>query len=123
MNKGMIRRALSVFIVCAAASQAQAAVPTSWATPTGYDVVTAVTPGIMVHGAFGNVGCPALNVFFIPKAGNEQQYAQMVATVMMAVATGKRIMAYVAHCAPQNWYADPAHTFGNVVGTSLHITE
>jgi len=121
MSKGMIRRALFVFVFCAA-SQAHAAWATNWAVPTSYDVVTAVVPGIMVHGAFGNAaGCSSGDIFFIPKAGNEQQYSLMVATVMMAIATGKEIAAYVTNCSPQNWYAVPTHTFGNVVGTTLNI--
>jgi hypothetical protein len=80
---------------------------TEWAVPTQIDVTYA---GIMVHGAFGNVGgCTAADRFFIPI--NTGQYKEIYATLIMAYAAGKQVSAYVNACDPVGWYAGPSVTF------------
>jgi len=103
----MVRRILPSALLMALSSTGFAAGNTAWAVPTQIDVTYA---GVMVYGAFGNVGgCSIADRFFMPV--NTGQYKEIYATLMLAYSTGKEVSAYVNACDAVNWYAAPSVTF------------
>jgi hypothetical protein len=81
---------------------------TAWAVPTQIDVTYA---GIMVYGAFGNMGgCTVTDQFFFVPI-NTGQYKEIYATLMLAFSTSKEVSAYVNACDSVGWYAAPSVTF------------
>ena len=84
---------------------------TQWGVPTRVDVVR--NEGVMVYGSFGNPnGCTIANQIFIPIG--HSQYNQIYAMLLMALAAGKPIQAYVDQCATQGWYAGSSTTFNQM---------
>jgi hypothetical protein len=80
----------------------------AWAVPTQLDVVR--NEGILVYGAFGNpANCTVGDRFFIPI--NTVQYAQLHATILMAMAAGKEIAVHLESCGPLTWYTVPSVTY------------
>ncbi len=67
----------------------------------------------MVYGSFGNPnGCSFGDQVFIPIG--HSQYNQIYAMLLMALAAGKPIQAYVDQCAPETWYSDQSQTFNQM---------
>ena len=94
-----------------AVTEAQAGAYTSRSVPTRVDVVSG--SGFMVYGSFGNAnGCTTGDQFFVLQS--HPQYNQIYATVMMAIASGRNIMAYADGCNSQAWYAGSTVTFNTV---------
>jgi hypothetical protein len=123
MFRKISSRGLSVLIFLAAA-QAQAAGWTNSATPTGFDFVTVAVPGIMVYGEFGNANsCSMTDRFFMPKAGNEQQYTQIVAALLSANALGRKVQVWISSCTEHPWYSSPGTTYNTFMGAHLSFRD
>jgi hypothetical protein len=91
---------------------------TTWAVPVRVDVVR--SDGIMVYGTFGNPdGCSESDQFFV--AMSHPQYNQIYATVMMAMSSGRQIMAYAESCAAETWYNPASVTYNTVSSSALNM--
>jgi hypothetical protein len=91
---------------------------TAWAVPVRVDVVR--SDGIMVYGSFGNPdGCSESDQFFI--ATTHPQYNQIYAAVMVAMSSGRQIMAYADSCAAEAWYNPASVTYNTVSSSALNM--
>jgi hypothetical protein len=111
----MKRRHLASFMLMALSSVGFAGGTTAWAIPTQVDLTYG---GIMVYGAFGNVGgCSVTDRFFVPI--NAGQYKEIYATLMAAFTAGKQVAVYVDTCDSVGWYAAPTVTFNYMVNSGI----
>ena len=73
-----------------------------------------------MYGSFGNPdGCSESDQFFV--AMSHPQYNQIYAAIMVAMSSGRQIMAYAESCGAVTWYNPASITYNTVSSSALNM--